>query len=105
MDAPEDRSKALNEHISSGFAPRADIVAACRHVCFVPNLDITPSPKQARPAKNRDGKYVDGALCVMRHVDGVSTKSCCHRPTNPARAEPRHGATQKSQSWPIYAPP
>jgi hypothetical protein len=26
MDAPEDRSK---EHMSSGFAPRADIVAAC----------------------------------------------------------------------------
>jgi hypothetical protein len=34
MDAPEDRSKALNEHMSSGFAPRADIVAACRHVRF-----------------------------------------------------------------------
>jgi hypothetical protein len=38
MDAPEDRSKALNEHMSSGFAPRADIVAACRHVRFVPIL-------------------------------------------------------------------
>jgi hypothetical protein len=36
MDATEDRSKALNEHMSSGFAPRADIVAACRHVRFVP---------------------------------------------------------------------
>src|SRR5215471_8169531 len=36
MDAPEDRSKALNEHVSFGFAPRADIVAACRHVRFVP---------------------------------------------------------------------
>ena len=36
MDAPEDRSKALNEHMSSGFAPRADIVAAFRHVRFVP---------------------------------------------------------------------
>src|SRR5215469_12008868 len=32
MDAPEDRSKALNEHMSSGFAPRADIVAAYRQV-------------------------------------------------------------------------
>jgi hypothetical protein len=40
MDAPEDRSKALNEHMSSGFAPRADIVAACRHVRFVPEKDI-----------------------------------------------------------------
>jgi len=40
MDAPEDRSKALNEHMSSGFAPRADIVAACRHVRFVPKGDI-----------------------------------------------------------------
>jgi hypothetical protein len=29
MDAPEDRSKAINEHMSSGFAPRADIVTAC----------------------------------------------------------------------------
>jgi hypothetical protein len=36
MDAPEDRSKALNEHMSSGFAPRADIVAACRYVRLVP---------------------------------------------------------------------
>jgi hypothetical protein len=26
VHAPEDRSKALNEHMSSGFAPRADIV-------------------------------------------------------------------------------
>jgi hypothetical protein len=41
----------------------------------------------------------------MRHVDGVSTKPCCHRPTKPARAAPRHGASQKSQSWLIYAPP
>jgi hypothetical protein len=40
MDAPEDRSKALNEHMSSGFAPRADIVAACRHVRFVPEVDM-----------------------------------------------------------------
>src|SRR6185503_10138372 len=40
----------------------------------------------------------------MRHVDGVST-SCCHRPTKPARAAPRHGASQKSHSWLIYAPP
>ena len=32
-------SKALNEHMSSGFAPRADIVAACRHVRFVPPSD------------------------------------------------------------------
>jgi hypothetical protein len=40
MDAPEDRSKALNEHMSSGFAPRADIVAACRHVRFVPQAVI-----------------------------------------------------------------
>src|SRR5262245_42031178 len=36
MDAPEARSKALNAHMSSGFAPRADIVTACRHVRFVP---------------------------------------------------------------------
>jgi hypothetical protein len=35
MDAPEGRSKALNEHMSSGFAPRPDIVPACRHVRFV----------------------------------------------------------------------
>ena len=41
MDAPEDRSKALNEHMSSGFAPRADIVAACRHVRFVPEGDLS----------------------------------------------------------------
>ena len=34
MDAPEDRSNAVNEHMSSGFAPRADIVASCRHVRF-----------------------------------------------------------------------
>jgi hypothetical protein len=40
MDAPENRLKALNEHMSSGFAPRADIVAACRYVRFVPNADI-----------------------------------------------------------------
>ena len=40
MDAPEDRSKALNEHMSSGFAPRADIVTACRHVRLVPARDI-----------------------------------------------------------------
>src|SRR6476660_6046791 len=39
MGAPEDRLKALNEHVSSDFAPRADIVAACRHVRFVPNSD------------------------------------------------------------------
>jgi hypothetical protein len=32
--------KALNEHMSSDFAPRADIVAACRHVRFVPKGDI-----------------------------------------------------------------
>jgi hypothetical protein len=32
-------------HMSSGFAPRADIVAACRHVRFVPTPDITPSPE------------------------------------------------------------
>jgi hypothetical protein len=38
--APEGRSKALNEHMSSGFAPRADIVAACRHVRFVPGAAI-----------------------------------------------------------------
>src|SRR5215471_14662069 len=42
MDAPEDRSKALNEYMSSGFAPRADIVAACRHVRFVPRGDAKP---------------------------------------------------------------
>jgi hypothetical protein len=41
MDAPEERSKAFIEHMSSGFAPRADIVAACRHVRFVPRADIT----------------------------------------------------------------
>ena len=57
------------------------------------------------PRRIVTGNVIDGALlCVMRHVDGVST-SCCHRPTNPARAAPRHGASQKSQSWPIYAPP
>jgi hypothetical protein len=28
MDAPEARSKALNEHMSSGFAPRADLLRA-----------------------------------------------------------------------------
>jgi hypothetical protein len=65
------------------------------------------SPEQVRPAKNRDdGNVVNAALlCVMHHVDGVSTKPCCHRPTKPARAAPRHGASQKSQSWLIYAPP
>jgi hypothetical protein len=41
MDRPEDCSKALNEYMSSGFAPRADIVAACRHVRFVPEGDIS----------------------------------------------------------------
>jgi hypothetical protein len=53
MDAPQDRSKALNEHMLSGFAPRADIVAACRHVRFVPlatecsaaNYSITSSAR------------------------------------------------------------
>jgi len=45
MDAPEDRSKALNEHMSSGFAPRADIVAACRHVRFVPRAAVTRCSK------------------------------------------------------------
>jgi hypothetical protein len=29
--------KALSEHMSSDFASRADIVAACRYVRFVPN--------------------------------------------------------------------
>jgi hypothetical protein len=43
MDAPEDRSKALNEHKSSGFAPRADIVAACRNVRFVPETEVAES--------------------------------------------------------------
>src|SRR6201987_3741200 len=38
MDSPEDRPKALNEDMSPGFPPRADIVAACRHVRFVPIL-------------------------------------------------------------------
>src|SRR6476620_7791087 len=42
---------------------------------------------------------------MLSHIDGVSTKPCCHRPTKPARAAPRHGASQKSQSWLIYAPP
>jgi hypothetical protein len=32
--------KALSEHMSSGFASRADIVAACRYVRFVPKGDI-----------------------------------------------------------------
>src|ERR1700758_4376992 len=45
MNAPEDRSKALNEHMSSGFAPRADIVAACRHVRFVP-ISLQKSPRR-----------------------------------------------------------
>jgi hypothetical protein len=45
MDAPEDRSKALNEHMSSGFAPRADIVAACRHVRFVPEAAVSDRSK------------------------------------------------------------
>jgi hypothetical protein len=38
MDAPEDRLKAVNEHMWSGFASRADIVAVCPHVRFVPIL-------------------------------------------------------------------
>jgi len=41
VNAPEDRSKALNEHMSSGFAPRADIVAAFRHVRFVPEPAVS----------------------------------------------------------------
>jgi len=41
MDAPEDRSKALNEYMWSGFAPRADIVAACRYVRFVPKPGVS----------------------------------------------------------------
>jgi hypothetical protein len=45
MDAPEDRSKALNEHMSSGFAPRAEIVAACRHVRFVPTAAVSNRSK------------------------------------------------------------
>jgi hypothetical protein len=89
----------------SALARFADSSRTSREVREVPISDITPSPEQVRPAKNRDRNVIDGALlCVMRHVDGVST-SCCHRPTNPARAAPRHGASQKSQSWPIYAPP
>jgi len=50
MDAPEDRSKALNEHMSSGFAPRADIVAACRHVRFVPILLQKIPHERSKPA-------------------------------------------------------
>jgi hypothetical protein len=89
----------------SSLARFVDSSRTSREVREVPISDITPSPEQVRPAKNRDRNVIDGALlCVMRHVDGVST-SCCHRPTNPARAAPRHGASQKSQSWPIYAPP
>ena len=70
--------------------------------------DISQLPFRANSghhAKSRiaTGNVIDAALlCVVRHVDGVSTKPCCHRPTNPARAAPRHGASQKSQSWPIY---
>src|SRR5262249_57187824 len=45
MNGPEDRSKALNEHISSGFAPRADIVAAFRHVRFVPEVAVSTRSK------------------------------------------------------------
>jgi hypothetical protein len=52
MDAPEDRSKALNEYMSSGFAPRADIVAACRHVRFVPGAVVSRcSNARAREAE------------------------------------------------------
>jgi hypothetical protein len=58
MDAPEDRSKALNEHMSSGFAPRADIVAACRHVRFVQILLQKPAIKAARLALHfRNGSH------------------------------------------------
>src|SRR6476620_12761815 len=32
-------------HMSSGFAPRADIVAACRYVRFVPGTDICGAAK------------------------------------------------------------
>jgi hypothetical protein len=41
MDAPEDRLKAVNEHMWSGFASRADIVAVCPHVRFVPIGDLS----------------------------------------------------------------
>jgi hypothetical protein len=44
---PEDRSKALNEYMSSGFAPRADIVAACRHVRFVPTAEMRDRDQDA----------------------------------------------------------
>jgi hypothetical protein len=52
MNASEDRSKALNEHMSSGFAPRADIVAACRHVRFVPKAAVSNRSKMRGQSQN-----------------------------------------------------
>jgi hypothetical protein len=64
MDAPEDRSKALNEHMSSGFAPRADIVAACRQVRLVPE-----------PAVSNRGKTV----ALFDHLVGDGEQLVWHR--------------------------
>jgi hypothetical protein len=68
MDAPEDRSKALNEHMSSGFASRADIVAVCRYVRFVPQATHEPQQttlgwhlgKSALCQQTRDSAYRSG---------------------------------------------
>ena len=40
MDAPEDRAKALNEHMSSGFARR--------HCCCVPARRANSRPEQVQ---------------------------------------------------------
>src|SRR6516165_7947935 len=66
MNAPEDRSKALNEHMSSGFAPRADIVAACWHVRFVP-IVLQKSPS---------GLY-EVEICNYRIGAPVLLNRCC----------------------------
>jgi hypothetical protein len=79
MDAPEDRSKALNEHMSSGFAPRADIVAACRHVRFVPGPDSCTAAKRyvglhgysitsSAMASTPGGMSRSSALAVLRLI-------------------------------------
>ena len=95
MNAPEDRSKALNEHVSSGFAPRADIVAACRHVRFVPQeatyavqqiaaYSITSSAR----ASSVGGTVRPSALAVLRLT--MSSNFSFERTKDPLAEGVRH---------------
>jgi hypothetical protein len=62
MDAPENRSKALNEH------PRADFIAACRHVRFVPNASLRTARKTAK-SERASAKVINLMDALRRSVD------------------------------------